>query len=356
MNTIPNGYYIFPFNSSILNYVPGGLSANTVTMKMDNLNGGHYVVTSDWEIILQLKQLTLSVVASNLTEAERLVAQLNWTVASLPDFSMSPDMSFSTAQPKEGQSITIRANVSNLGTAGMSYVPVDLYVDSVKVNSAIIGFLPVFANQDVDFVWTATTRGTHSITIVVNGAQEIPESDYSNNQAQTSITVFADDVAVANVTRLKNVVGKGFSINVSATAANRGDFTETFNVTIYANTTRIETREIILSSGTSTTLTFTWNTTGSDYGNYTISGYAWPVHGETSLSDNTFKDGWVLVTIPGDINGDRKVDLKDVFAVGKAYGSVIGDSRYKPNLDINGDGKIDLKDYFTACKNYGKSG
>jgi hypothetical protein len=60
------------------------------------------------------------------------------------------------------------------------------------------------------------------------------------------------------------------------------------------------------------------------------------------------------VSIPGDVNGDRKDDLKDVFAVGKAYGSVIGDPRYNPNLDINDDGKIDLKDYFTTCKNYGK--
>jgi hypothetical protein len=62
-----------------------------------------------------------------------------------------------------------------------------------------------------------------------------------------------------------------------------------------------------------------------------------------------------LITIPGDVNGDYKVDLKDVFTVTKAYGSVAGDSRYKSNLDINDEGKVDLKDYYITCKNYGKT-
>jgi hypothetical protein len=78
-------------------------------------------------------------------------------------------------------------------------------------------------------------------------------------------------------------------------------------------------------------------------------------------------DGWVFISIPGDINGDRKVDLKDVFAVGKAFGSTRGsDGLYwhspvksccphSPNCDINDDGKVDLKDYYATCKNFGKS-
>ena len=90
-------------------------------------------------------------------------------------------------------------------------------------------------------------------------------------------------------------------------------------------------------------------------GNYTIGTYAWPVPGETDIAGNLFSDSWIFMSIPGDINADRKVDLRDVYAVGKTFGAVIGDPRYNPNLDINDDGKIDLRDYFTACKNYGKS-
>jgi hypothetical protein len=131
--------------------------------------------------------------------------------------------------------------------------------------------------------------------------------------------------------------------------------------------TEIETKTLTLPSGNSTTITFTWNTTGFAKGNYTISAYAWPVLGETDTADNNLTDGTILITIPGDINGDRKVDLVDVYAVGRAFGSVYNSTdgwywhtprksccRHNPNCDINWDGKIDLKDYFTTCKNYGK--
>ncbi|MGB8780532.1 MAG: CARDB domain-containing protein [Candidatus Bathyarchaeia archaeon] len=352
-NTIPQGYYIFPFNSSLLNYAANGPSENTITMKMDNLNGGHYVVTSDWEIILQLKQIALTVVASNQTEADSLVEQLSGAVACLPDFNVAPGLAFSTSQPREGQSITITANVLNLGTVGMSYVPVDLYVDSVKVESAIVSFLPTFANQTVDFDWIAT-RGTHNVTIVVNGAQLIPESDYSNNQAQTSITVLADDVAIANVTNAKNVVGQGFSFNVSVTAANDGDFTETFNVTAYVNATIIASENVNLLAGNSTTVTFAWNTTSFVYGNYTISAYAWPVPGEINMANNNMTGGTVYVGIPGDIAGDGRVDMGDIVSLCLAFGSTVGQSRCVPNCDIDGNGRVDMSDIIIALRNFGQ--
>jgi hypothetical protein len=73
----------------------------------------------------------------------------------------------------------------------------------------------------------------------------------------------------------------------------------------------------------------------------------------------------VWITIPEDIAGsyyistqlpapDCKVDLKDVFAAGKAFGSIPGDAKWNTVADINGDYKIDLKDYFAISKKYGK--
>jgi hypothetical protein len=59
--------------------------------------------------------------------------------------------------------------------------------------------------------------------------------------------------------------------------------------------------------------------------------------------------------IPGDTNRDGKVELKDVYAVARAYGSYPGHPRWNPACDINGDGKVELKDYYTTCKNYGKT-
>jgi PKD repeat protein len=55
-----------------------------------------------------------------------------------------------------------------------------------------------------------------------------------------------------------------------------------------------------------------------------------------------------------DVNGDGKIDLKDVFRVGKAYGSRPGDPKWDSPCDFNHDGIIDLKDYYPVCQHYGE--
>jgi len=166
----------------------------------------------------------------------------------------------------------------------------------------------------------------------------------------------ADDVAVTNVMSSKTVVGQGYSLRINITLANPGSYTETFNVTAYANTTIIATlTNITLTSGNSTTITFTWNTTGFAKGNYTISAIADTVPGETDTADNSLTDGWIVVTVIGDINGDFKVDIKDLVLVIKYFGSYPGSVKpWNPNADINCDNKVDIKDLVLLIKHYGE--
>jgi hypothetical protein len=116
----------------------------------------------------------------------------------------------------------------------------------------------------------------------------------------------------------------------------------------------LQTQTVTLESGASTTITFTWNTTGFAKGNYTISAYAWPVPGETETTNNNFTNGTILVTFPGDVNGDRKVRIDDVLAVATAFGSNRGDPKYQENLDITNDAKIRIDDVLIAALNFGR--
>jgi len=121
-------------------------------------------------------------------------------------------------------------------------------------------------------------------------------------------------------------------MNINITVENQGDFTETFNVTLYANTTAIETKQVTLISGTLTTLTFTWNTTGFAKGKYTIWAYAWPVPGETETTNNTLTDGCVYVAMIGDLTGgtpnpydfisDGKVNIRDISIIARHFGEI----------------------------------
>ncbi len=71
------------------------------------------------------------------------------------------------------------------------------------------------------------------------------------------------DVAVANVTLSKTVVGQGYFMSINVTVENQGDFTESFNVTVFYDETAITLPDgknhttTTLTRGNSTTLTLT---------------------------------------------------------------------------------------------------
>jgi len=105
------------------------------------------------------------------------------------------------------------------------------------------------------------------------------------------------DVAIIDVSPNQTVVAQGSDVGINVTAQNQGQSLENFTVTAYYDTIVIKTENItnLAGFGTSTTLTFTWNTTGVPLGSYTISANASIVPSETDTSDNTYIYGTVTI-------------------------------------------------------------
>jgi hypothetical protein len=169
------------------------------------------------------------------------------------------------------------------------------------------------------------------------------------------IAVGGHDIAVVSVLPLKRVVGQGFRIRINGTVANLGNYTETFNMTIYSNGTGVRTLNSSVSTGAANTLTFAWNTTGFAKGNYSMSGTAPPVLYEVNIADNTLLDGWVFVSIPGDIKGDKVVDIYDAIMLASAFNSIPTSSTWDPNADINDDDVVDIFDAIILAGHFGES-
>jgi parallel beta-helix repeat protein len=178
------------------------------------------------------------------------------------------------------------------------------------------------------------------------------------------------DVTIKGVTS-KTVVGQGYSLTIKATVMNIGSYTETFNVTIYVNASPVASQSVTIESGVAVTKAFTWSTSGFAKGNYTISAVADTVPGETDVADNTFIDGWVIVSMVGDISGlggvpDGLVDIDDVIPIALAFASTLGpDGNYwhtpprdncphNPNNDITNDGLIDIDDVIIPAVRFGE--
>jgi hypothetical protein len=63
---------------------------------------------------------------------------------------------------------------------------------------------------------------------------------------------------------------------------------------------------------------------------------------------------WTEILGPvGDVNGDGKVDMKDVDYVSCRFMCVPGDPLYRANADFNSDGKMNMVDIGTVARHFG---
>jgi hypothetical protein len=213
-----------------------------------------------------------------------------------------------------------------------------------------------FEEELINRIWSQQNKITGAIITdyLLDGT---PAGD--TNTETTSIVVIAliscADIAVANVEPYRTIIGQNSTTKIYVTVSNLGGRPiSSFNVTLYANATTIQTIKTSIISGYSTTLTFEWNVT-VPLGNYTLRAVAEAVANETILANNSLVYEIIKVSIPGDINADRKVNIVDVAKGAKTFGSKPGDSGWDANADVNEDGIINIIDIATVAREFGKT-
>jgi hypothetical protein len=256
-----------------------------------------------------------------------------------------------------GWPINVTVTIKNKGNISES-VTVYAYYDSNVIGiQTITGLLPN-EEKGIIFEWDTTGIPEGNYTIKAK-AQPVPfEMNLSDNElidGKVSIITHIHDIAVVSVT-CENWVYQGWIAHINVTAQNMGEFTETFDIKAYYNTTLIGTAHVVnLPPGSLYEAQFTLNTTSlTPCHSLVISGEATKVAYEYNDTNNFMENGLLKIRFVGDVNGDDKVDLKDVYAVSLAFGSFPGHPRWNPSADINRDNQIDLKDVFAVSKRYGQ--
>jgi hypothetical protein len=200
------------------------------------------------------------------------------------------------------------------------------------------------------FLWNTSglDRGSnYLVKVVANDGLNTGE-----NISDSTFTIRVHDIAPTIIIPSKSFVGQSLSISLNITVENQGDFIETLNMTLYANETAIGDIQNISLNSENLTIYFTWNTTGFEYGNYTLSAYAWPVPGETDTADNNFTYGLVSVTIMGDIDGNGWVNVLDAIDLSNSFGKSIGQAGFNPNADFDDNGIVNILDAITLANHY----
>jgi hypothetical protein len=111
----------------------------------------------------------------------------------------------------------------------------------------------------------------------------------------TTFTVAEKDIAITGIELSTNSIFQGGTLGIAVTMLNKGNESETFDLSVYYDSAPIEIRRIIeLPPLAQVIFNFTWNTDSIIPGSYRISASA-PLAGDANPSDNTFVDGIVEI-------------------------------------------------------------
>jgi hypothetical protein len=271
----------------------------------------------------------------------------------------------STNWAYQGWPVDITVIAKNNGNTSESF-DVKTYYDSTLIGIIPVTDLPPNTETTLHFAWNTSgvPEGNYTIT---GEATTVPfEYNTTNNILSDGIVrIFTviRDVAITSVIPSRSWVFPGMFPNITVTAKNLGEIAESFDVKVYYNTTLMDTYPVIdLPSGAEIIIVFTWNTsTLLPCTNYTITGEATTVPYEFNITDNTLVDGMIEIRLLGDLNGDRKVDMKDIAIAASAYGSYPGHPRWNPEADVAGleylvpDNRVDMRDVALISRNFGNA-
>ena len=178
----------------------------------------------------------------------------------------------STGDPIVGAFITANGNIATTNATGY-YNITEVLVGVFNVTAEASGY-----SSDMKLVTVESEK-----TTIVNFTLQ-----------RTSAIIH--DIALTEITLNPTTAEIGENVTITVIVENQGTETETFNVKVYYDATEIGTQEVTdLGPDVQKTLTFMWDTTGLDAGDYTIEAEAPPVLGETDTDDNVLAD--VTVTV-----------------------------------------------------------
>ena len=206
-----------------------------------------------------------------------------------------------SANPLEvGHGLTLATLVRNEGTVAESF-NVSTCFDGLLLETADVIDLPPYATMSFYYIVnsSALTVGDHTIS---GSIPPVPnEADLTDNYFVDTVEVTSKvvgvihDIAIIDIKLSSNSVFIGDTLGINVTVINYGNESETFDLSIYHNSSLIETRQVVeLAPLARETLVFAWNTSSVSPGFYRISADA-PLPGDPTPWDNSLVDGIVEV-------------------------------------------------------------
>jgi hypothetical protein len=256
----------------------------------------------------------------------------------------------------QGWEVNITVIVKNKGIINETFELATYYDDNLIEAINVTDIAPN-EERTIIFKWNTTdvTEGNYTIKAKAEILQyEINTGDNLMIDDTVWIMTQIHDVAITDLV-VPDFVYQSWNVNITVTVKNTGNFTENFIVQAFFNDTLIGSVEIMdFPLRDERSIIFIWNTENvTPCNNYTIRAELSTLPYEFNITNNRLTS-IVKVRYLGDVNGDNKVDIQDIFAAALSYGAYYSTPRWNSAADLNQDQKIDIRDILIIALNFDK--
>jgi hypothetical protein len=197
-DTIPDGNYAFPVPPSAFLFNEDGSPApNEVRIQSKHLRGGHYVVTSNFKLKMNLTGTRVYTAAKTQKDAEAAVMATPGLVLDAPDLSVSSAEMQVQGTPKSGSPLTVRVPIRNLGSGSARKVTAALVfaAGGQDVELARTAYAEIPPNGQILAEFTAPApTGDVVLKVLLDPDKRSSDCDDSNNEARAAFKAEGDAV------------------------------------------------------------------------------------------------------------------------------------------------------------------
>ncbi len=197
-SVVPEGLYQFRVRPQDLVVNADAARTNDVRVQTRHLRGGHYVVSTDFNLAVRLSQVSRWVVAEDAAAAEKVLRERSRLRAAGVDLAVYANgWAVAPAVPRPGERVTVRGIVHNRGmerAAGWTARFSDGDLARGGVAFADVALAPIEPGETlaVEGAWTASP-GSHALCVVLIAPAGATDLRAANDQVRLMLTTGGDE-------------------------------------------------------------------------------------------------------------------------------------------------------------------